>query len=99
MQKDVYVDLLCWNSAFKVVFSLRNARPGKIYYVNASRLFVPFIGFLQKTLKRPVVQIADISFGEEKIDGISLYEATHMRIEALLGEWVKQEAMAKFRCV
>ncbi|MBL8013360.1 MAG: hypothetical protein JNN05_05880, partial [Candidatus Omnitrophica bacterium] len=96
MPKDVYIDFLCWSSAFKTVVHLRKDGLGKVYYVNVSRFFVPFVKFLEKTLKSPVVQIEDIVLGEEKLEGVSLYETVHDRIETLLSEWIAEEEMAKF---
>jgi hypothetical protein len=93
--KDFYIDLLCWSSAFKAVIYSRRVRPGKIYYFNISRFFVPFASFLEKTLKVPVIQVKGIVEGQEKLDGISLYETIQMRLEDLINAWITDEPMAK----
>ncbi|MBP6344018.1 MAG: hypothetical protein KA403_08795 [Candidatus Omnitrophica bacterium] len=93
------VDLLCWSSAFKAVMLARHIRPGKIYYINVSRFFTPFIPFLEKTIKTPLVQISDIVASEEKLEGVSLYETTHARLEDVLNAWLGDEAMLKSNAV
>lgn len=93
--KDLWIDLLCWSSAFKVLFLLNRARPKKIYYINASHFFIPVISFFEKIAKTPVVQIKDIAASEEKLDGISLYETVQMRLDGLLSAWVDDDSMVK----
>ncbi len=94
-RKTIWVDLVCWSSAFKAVVLARHVRPEKIYYVNVSRFFTPFVPFLEKAAKTPVVQIKDIVASEEKMEGVSLYETIHARLEALLNDWIDDESMAK----
>jgi|CXWL01.1.fsa_nt_gi hypothetical protein len=91
----VWVDLLCWSSAFKTLVFSRHIRPGKIYYVNVSRFFTPFVPFFEKTIKIPVIQVKDIVASEEKLEGISLYEIIHVRMEGFLNSWMEDESMAR----
>ena len=93
--KTFWIDLLCWSSAFKAVSLLSHTQPEKIYYVNISRFFTPFVGFLEKTLKVQVEQVKHLVLSEEKLNGISLYETIQMQLENNLNEWVDDQNMAK----
>ena len=94
-KKAFWIDLLCWSSAFKAVVLSRHTHPDKIYYVNVSRFFTPFVSFLGTTIKVPIVQVKDIVASEEKLDGTSLYETIQRRLEGLLNAWIDDKFMAK----
>lgn len=94
-KKAIWIDFLCWSSAFKTLVLARHVRPDKIYYANISRLFISFVPVLEKIVKIPVLQIRDVVAGEEKLEGASLYENIHTRLEALLNDWTADETMAK----
>lgn len=95
-QKAFWIDLLCWSSAFKTMMLSRRVPMAKIYYLNISRFFIPFVYFLERTFKVPVIHVKDIVESEVKMDGISLYEHIQMRLEGLLTAWVTDESMARF---
>ncbi len=77
--KTIWVDLLCLRSVLKIFFLSRKTAIREIYYINRTRPFSGvFINVLVRLVKKPVRQMDWIAEGDEKIDGISLYELIHI---------------------
>lgn len=83
--KTVWIDLLCLSSIMKVL--LIKTPVEKIYYINSTKYFLPFIPFFQKIIKKAIIQIDGIAEGEEKIEGVSLYELIQRKLIEVLDGW------------
>ncbi len=94
--KTVWVDLLCWSSVLRIFFLSRIIAIDKIYYISRTKYLSSFfINVLVRLIKKPVVQMDWIVEGDEKIDGISLYELIQIRLIKILQEWLSREDLSK----
>ncbi len=90
--KTVWVDLLCWSSVLRIFFLSRIIAIDKIYYISRTKYLSNFFtNILVRLVKKPVVQMDWVAEGDEKIDGISLYETIQLRLKDILDKWVSKE--------
>ena len=94
--KTIWVDLLCLRSVLKIFFLSRIIAIDKIYYISRTKYLSSFfINILVRLVKKPVRQMNWIAEGDEKIDGISLYELIQIRLIKVLQEWLSREDISK----
>ncbi len=90
--KTVWVDLLCLRSVLKIFFLSRRIAIKEILFINRTRFFYRFfINVIVKLVKKPVRQMDWIAEGDEKIDGISLYETIQLRSKDILDKWFSKK--------
>src|SRR3989338_4675227 len=94
--RDIWIDLLCWGSAMKVVRLSRKISIGNIYYVNILQKYSSILIWMLRILtKKPVMQICSIVESEQKIGNTSLYELIQSRLIETLGNRVSQGDMTE----
>ncbi len=92
----VWVDFLCWESAFKIIQCSKSAPIEKIHFINAASSFRRFIPWLERTAGAPCFCADDIAEAEFKWQGMSLYETIQTRITGLLNIWMNQKNAKSF---
>jgi hypothetical protein len=94
--KIIWVDLLCAGSVLKLVFLSRKISIRQVYYINRTLFFDRFYIFIiSKILKYPVARVDQISVGDEKIQGTSLYEWIQLKIREVLDKWLSSASTRK----
>jgi len=91
----IWIDLLCWGSAVKLLNILSKSSVEKIYYINIARSFCPFLSILQKLTRKPFINVDWIVEGEEAINKVSLYECIQNRLTDILDKWVNADRIVK----
>jgi hypothetical protein len=95
-KKTIWVDLLCWGSALKIVKYARLMPIGKIRYVNAVGSFRRFIPWLERVAGAPCSCVDDVVESEIKLHGMSIYEVVQKRLADILDAWVEQKKIRNF---
>nr|NQU89915.1 hypothetical protein [Bacteroidota bacterium] len=91
--KTIWVDLLCWSSAIKVLFLLSRMPVKQVYYINVVKSFSPFVRVFEKILKIPLIWANQLAEGDEKIGDCSLYELIQLRLTETLNKFVDQKEL------
>ncbi len=90
-EEKIYLDLLCWESFIKILLVSR--APKSIRYCQVSKLFKPFIGFVQALTHLRLQPVSDFVYSEARLGPQSAYEVAHLKVKQLLelaGEsWLK----------
>ncbi len=89
--KDIWIDLLTFNSAIKLIGLYIKHPIDKIYYINRCRYSSFIASLLKKLIKRPIVQVTDVAEGDEEIGGVSLCELIIKKCNEALQEWSEKE--------
>ncbi|MFA5088104.1 MAG: hypothetical protein WC552_03615 [Candidatus Omnitrophota bacterium] len=90
----IWVDLLCWESAWWIFAHQRRGSLEEIHYLSRGFFGKAFKGFLSWWFKAAVEEVNTVIESEEKVDGISVYESVQNRITEVLDNWVKTERIA-----
>mgnify|MGYP003978914763 CR=1 FL=1 len=93
--RTVWIDLLCLSSAFKLLNISTKYSIDKIYYINITKSFSPFLTILQKLTRKPFISVDWVVEGEEKINKVSLYECIQRKLEDVLDKWVHVDHLEK----
>jgi hypothetical protein len=81
----LWLDLFCFKSVFILIRELRKV--DQVYYLNTSKFSKFAIPVFSKLFKKPIVQVLDFVYSEERLNDISLFEVVHRRIEVHINKW------------
>ena len=93
--RTIWIDLLCWGSAVKLIKILSKYSVGRVYYINIAKSFSPFLTILQKLTRKPFINVDWIIEGEETINKVSLYECIQRKLADVLDKWVHADHLEK----
>lgn len=93
--RTIWIDLLCWGSAIKLIKILSKYSVGRVYYINIAKSFSPFLTILQKLTRKPFINVDWIVEGEETINKVSLYECIQRKLADVLDKWVHVDHLEK----
>jgi hypothetical protein len=91
----IWIDLLCFSSAAKVIGLSRQKTVGQIYYINIHKHFRPFLGLMKRFVGKPIVQVLDVVEAELRIADKSLYEIIQNRLTKILTNWAKEKEISR----
>jgi len=90
IRQEIWLDLLCWESIIRILIFFRGCKV-TVYYCQVSILFIPlFQGILQRLAGVSLVQINNVVLGNERINGISAFEAVHTKLRIMLQDVEKK---------
>ena len=81
-EKVLWVDLLCPSSMLKILWLSRRTPIKTICYVHIVKTFSFIIPLLQRLTGKPVVPMNWLKFGEERMEGLTVYEYFHHLMRA-----------------
>ena len=94
IRQEVWLDLLCWESIIRVLIFFRGCKI-TVYYCQVSILFIPLQRIFQRLAGISLIQINDFVQGNERINGISAFEAVHTKLRIILQDVEKKWAENK----
>ena len=91
--KELWLDILCVESIIRIIW-LKGFTPKVVYYCQVSVLVKPFLNIISSLSRMTFSQIADIELSELRMEGDSLFELIHTRINLFLEkaaeEWLQR---------
>jgi hypothetical protein len=91
--KELWLDILCVESIIGIIW-LKGFTPTVVYYCQVSVLVKPFIIIISSLSNTTFSQIVDIELSELRMEGSSLFELIHTRInlfvEKVAEEWLQR---------
>ncbi len=89
--KTLWVDILCWESAVRLIAICKTGQVEKVYYLNRANWFpCRAVHFLQKIIRKPLVQADQFAQADERIGGTSLFELIYLKMAAWAEEFVQR---------
>ena len=83
--QELWLDLLCIESIIRIIW-IKGFTPKVVYYCQISILVKPLLGIISLFSKTTFSQINDCVLSELRMEGVSLYELIHSRINLFLEE-------------
>jgi len=84
----LWVDMLCFSSLSEVI--IKSRKVDKIFFINTSYLFSPFILSISFLLKKPIMQVRDVVGSTERIKDKSLYELIQHRLSVFIRNYTNK---------
>jgi hypothetical protein len=95
-KKAVWVDLLCWESAWAIIAYSARSYIETIHYVNVAASFKRFVPWFERRCRAKCICADGIAQADVKWQGMSLYETIQDRITDTLFLWTNRKEIKDF---
>ena len=87
--QEIWLDQLCIESIIQIIW-IKGFTPKMVCYCQISVLVKPFIKIISLLSRTTYSQISDVELSELRMEGVSLFELIHTRINLFLEKYAKE---------